>query len=198
MVRYADDVLFSFGSMKEAQVFHERLIARLETFGLTVNEAKTRIIPCGSRIAREYANTGKEMPTFSFLGFLHVWGLSKNRKRNELFWRMKRQTDPKRYRKKLSEIKTHLMKYRHGKGLIPYTISIIRGYMNYFAVNDNFHRIKLFLNAVKRHLFRALNRRSEKRSFTWDRFQKVLDLSNYPKPSILVNLFFESKSYSMK
>lgn len=74
MVRYADDVLFSFGGMKEAKVFHERLIARLETFGLTVNEAKTRIIPCGSRIAKDHAKAGKEMPTFSFLGFLHVWG----------------------------------------------------------------------------------------------------------------------------
>lgn len=111
---------------------------------------------------------------------------------------MKRQTDPKRFRKKLSEIKTHLMKYRHNKGLIPYTISIVRGYMNYYAVNDNLHRIKLFLNAVKRLLYRALNRRSQKRSFTWERLQKVLDLSCYPKPSVLVNLFFASKSYSMK
>lgn len=198
MVRYADDVLFSFGSMKDAKIFHEQLIVRLGIFGLTVNETKTRIIPCGSRIAKDYAKTGKQMPTFSFLGFMHVWGQSKNRKRNEIFWRMKRRTDPKRYRKKLSEIKIHLLRFRHRKGLIAYTTAIVRGYLNYYAVNDNFHRIKLFLNAVKRLLYRALNRRSQKRSFTWERFQKILDLSGYPKASILVNLFFASKSYAMR
>ena len=138
------------------------------------------------------------MPTFTFLGFLHVWGESKNQKRNEIFWRAKRLTDPIRFRKKLLEIKVHLMKYRHMKGLIPYTISIVRGYMNYFAVNDNKHRIGLFLHAVKRILFRALNRRSEKRSFNWERFQKVLDLNGYPEPTVLVNLFFDSKSYAMR
>ena len=198
MVRYADDVLFTLGRMEDAQNFHKQLIARLEAFGLCVNEAKTRIIPCGSRVANWHAKAGKEMPTFSFLGFLHVWGQSMNRKRKEIFWRMKRRTDPIRFRKKLAEIKTHLMKRRHSKGLIPYAISIARGYMNYFAVNDNLHRIRLFLNAVKRLLFRSLNRRSQKRSYTWERFQKVLDLSGYPKPSIFVNLFFASKSYSMK
>jgi RNA-directed DNA polymerase len=198
MVRYADDVLFTFGGIEDAQIFHKCLIARLDAFGLTVNAAKTRIIPCGSRVARWHAKAGKEMPTFSFLGFLHVWGQSMNRKRTETFWRMKRRTDPARFRKKLSEIKTHLMKHRHSKGLIPYTLSIVRGYLNYFAVNDNLDRISQFLAVVKRFLFRALNRRSEKRSYTWERFQKVLDLYGYPRPSILVNLFFASKSYSMK
>ena len=198
MVRYADDVLFTFDSMEEAKLFHRHLIARLEVFGLTVNESKTKIIDCGSRVARWHAQAGKKMPTFSFLGFLHVWGQSKNRKRNEIFWRMKRRTDSVRFRKKLAEIKVHLMKRRHRKGLIPYAIAIVRGYMNYFAVNDNMRRIKQFLKIVKRLLFRALNRRSQKKSFTWERFQKVLDLSGYPQPSILVNLFFASKSYSMQ
>ncbi len=138
------------------------------------------------------------MPTFSFLGFLHVWGQSKNRKRNEMFWRMKRRTDPVRFRKKLAEIKVKLMRNCHRKGLIPYTISIVQGYMNYFAVNDNIRRIRQFLAVVKRLLFRTLNRRSQKRSFTWDRFQQVIDLAGYPRPSILVNLFYVSKSYSMK
>jgi len=197
-VRYADDALFSFDSMKEAEVFHKELIKRLETFGLSVNESKTKIIPCGSRVAREYAKARKKMPTFTFLGFLHVWGKSKNRKRNEIFWRMKRRTDPIRYRKKLADMKTHLMRYRHSKRLIPYTISVIRGYMNYFAVNDNIYRIGSFLTIVKRLLFRALNRRSQKKSYNWERFQKILDLSGYPKASVLVNLFFVSKSYSMK
>jgi RNA-directed DNA polymerase len=85
MVRYADEVLFTFEGIKEAMIFHDILVARLDEYGLAVNAAKTRIIPCGSKVAREYAKAGKEMPTFTFLGFLHVWGQSKNRKRNEIF-----------------------------------------------------------------------------------------------------------------
>lgn len=163
---------FTFGAMGEAQHFHKKMIERLEAYGLAVNADKTRIIPCGSRVARAYAKAGKEMPTLSFLGFMHVWGQSKNRKRNEVFWRMKRRTDPVRFRKKLSEIREHLMKHRHSRKLIPYTILVVRGYMNYFAVNDNKHRIRLFLNAVKRLLFRALNRRSEKKSYNWKGSQR--------------------------
>ena len=118
--------------------------------------------------------------------------------RNEIFWRMKRRTDPVRFRKNLVELKEYLMRYRHNRQHIPYTISIVKGYMNYFAVNDNKHRIALFLNAVNRLLFRALNRRSQKKSYNWERFQEILNLNEYPQPTVLVNLFFASKSYSMK
>ena len=198
MVRYADDVLFTFNCKVDASRFHKQLMERLTTYGLSVNASKTNIIACGSKVAKVYAKQGKKMPTFTFLGFLHVWGRSKNRKRNEIFWRVKRRTDPKRFRKKLKEITTHLMKYRHDKKLIPYTISVVRGYLNYFAVNDNGRRVRQFLRAVKRILFRALNRRSQKRSFTWPRFQQVLDLYRYPKHVPLVNLFFVSKRYTSR
>ena len=74
MVRYADDVLVTFGAMGEAMHFHERLIEHLDAYGLAINADKTRIIPCGSKVARHYAKVGKKMPTLSFLGFLHVGG----------------------------------------------------------------------------------------------------------------------------
>lgn len=77
MVRYADDVLFTLDRREDAFDFHKALIARLQSFGLSVNEAKTRIIPCGSKVARWYANAEKKMPTFTFLGFMHAWGQSR-------------------------------------------------------------------------------------------------------------------------
>ena len=195
MVRYADDVLFTFDTTKSAKYFHGELIKRLTAYGLEVNAAKTKIIPCGPRLATKYAKEGKRMPTFTFLGFLHVWGRSLNRKTGVEFWRIKRRTDPKRFRKKLAEIRSHLFKHRHNKQLIPYTLSVIRGYMGYFAVNDNGPRMKKFLYAVKRFLFEALNRRSNKKSYNWKRFQEILDTNNYPTKVPLVDLFFSSSSY---
>jgi RNA-directed DNA polymerase len=198
MVRYADDVLFTFDSKRDAIQFHALLIARLKEFGLSVNESKTKIIDCGSKIAKQYARQNKSMPTFSFLGFMHVWGRSRNRKRNEIFWRMKRRTDPVRFRKKIFEMKIYLLKNRHSKNLINQTITIVRSYLNYFAVNDNLRRVHQFLRIVKRLLYRALNRRSQKRSLNWIRFQEILDFHKYPKAEVRVNPFFASRTYKVR
>jgi RNA-directed DNA polymerase len=195
MVRYADDVFFTFTSPKSAKLFHGELIKRLEGFGLEVNAAKTKMIPCGTKVAGKYAEIGRKMPTFSFLGFLHVWGRSVNRKAGIEFWRVKRRTDPIRYRKKLAEIRLHLFKHRHDKRLFPYTISVVRGYLEYFAVNDNARRIKMFLQEVKRFLFQALNRRSNKKSYLWKQFTRYLELNHYPTKVALKDLFFVSRSY---
>jgi RNA-directed DNA polymerase len=195
MVRYADDVLFTFDSTKSAKLFHAKLIERLTAFGLEVNAEKTKIISCGTKLAAKYAELGKRMPTFAFLGFLHVWGQSFNRKQGISFWRIKRRTDPKRFRKKLAEVRSHLIKHRHDKELIPYAISVVRGYTRYFAVNDNSARVKKFLHVVRRFLFEALNRRSNKKSYNWTRFQAILDQSRYPKEVPMVNLYFKSSDY---
>lgn len=195
MVRYADDVIFTFESKQGAMTFYAALLRQLEAFGLSVNPEKTRIIDCGSKVAAWYASRGRRMESFSFLGFTHVWGRSLNRKRNETFWRMKRRTDSERMRKKLKLIKENLLKNRHRKRLIQYAIRIVKGYLNYFAVNDNLVQIRKFLMRVRRLIFKALNRRSQRRSFNWAQFQKILDLKKYPKAAIYVNLFFVSKSY---
>lgn len=198
MVRYADDVLFTFGGEAAATYFHRKLIRRLSEFGLTVNAEKTRIIACGSRVAESYAVSGRKMPTFSFLGFLHVWGRSFNKKDKIIFWRMKRRTDSGRFRMKLMKIREHLIRHRHDKNLIPYTVSVVRGYLRYFAVNDNLRRVVAFLRSVKRLLFWVLNRRSQKKSFNWKRFLEILDRNKYPTKVQLVNLFYVSRSYQSR
>jgi RNA-directed DNA polymerase len=58
----------------------------------------------------------------------------------------------------------------------------MRGHFNYFGVTDNSHSLKQFKMAVRRMLFKWLNRRSQKRSFTWKSFLRYE--ARYPLPRV--------------
>ena len=49
------------------------------------------------------------------------------------------------------------------------------GYYNYYGVIGNFGRLEAFYFQVKRLLYKWLNRRSQRRSYTWRGFAQVLD-----------------------
>ena len=63
MVRFADDFIMMFQYQNEAIEVYERLIKRLETFGLEIAKDKTRILPFGRFKGND--------ETFDFLGFTH-------------------------------------------------------------------------------------------------------------------------------
>ena len=47
------------------------------------------------------------------------------------------------------------------------------GYLNYYAITDNAARCNYYLYCVRRILFKWLNRKSQRSSFTWKRFAWV-------------------------
>lgn len=193
MVRYADDAVFSFRSFAQAEQFRRVLEKRLLKYGISINEAKTKTLVAGQRAAAKYQRLGLQMPTFTFLGFLHVWGASMNRKTGNEFWRVKRRTCPIRFRKKLLEIKMDIRKNLHKRRLVARVKRVVLGYLNYFAINDNGKRITQFVDEVRELLFKYLNRRSQRRSFDWPTFNKILIKEEFPRAIILHNLFFNLK-----
>lgn len=190
MVRYADDATFTFRNVIDAERFRSQLEARLSEYGIKLNEGKTAVLPSGRREAERHATLGLRMPSFTFLGFLHVWGASENKKTGKRFWRVKRRTCPTRFKKKLSEIKDHIRKHRHQKDLIQHVKRVVQGHLNYFAITDNSKRISAFTCEVKRMLFKWLNRRSQRRSFDWDQFGQLLKKLAFPEARILHRPFF--------
>jgi group II intron reverse transcriptase/maturase len=195
IVRYADDMVFTTPNEEVAVKLQAALSDRLKEFGLELNPGKTRVLVCGRKPAAALAERGERMPALSFLGFLHVWGKSINRRTGKAFWRIKRRTCPKRFRAKILGIKHFLRKNRHDKQLIERMKAVVRGYLNYFAINDNSRRINQFVAEVRRLIFKWLNRRSQKRSFTWEKFAQILEKVNFPKPVIIHDLFFNSSAY---
>lgn len=79
IVRYADDTVLGFESKTDVDRFLEDLKVRFAKFGLTLNEEKTRVLQFGRFAAAARARQGlSKPPTFDFLGFTHIRGVSRS------------------------------------------------------------------------------------------------------------------------
>lgn len=180
MVRYLDDAIFTFRDLSQSKRFESLLKARIVLFGLELNESKSRIVASGRLQAWLHEQRGEEMPRFSFLGFVHAWGKGWSKKKRKHFYRVKRYSDPKRFRKKLREAKQYIARNRHSKELLPSVKRAVVGYLNYFAINDNRRRCEMFVAEVYQILLKYLNRRSQKKGMSHQRLSIILKEVGYP------------------
>lgn len=187
MVRFADDFVCCFEFEEDAKKFYEALVERLNIFNLTIAEEKTKIIRFGLGSEVEYKRAGlKEPSTFDFLGFRHFWGKGKSGK-----YRLLRKTSPKKFRAKVKEFKMWVRSNRHlpEEELMDGVRRKLRGHYQYYGVSDNFQGIKAYHEAVCNLIWKWRNRRSQKRSFTLEKFKQSLDRNPLPRPQIRVNLY---------
>ncbi len=61
----------------------------------------------------------------------------------------------------------------------------LRGYWNYYGVRGNSESMAQLYHQCLRLLFEWLNRRSQKRSYTWDGFKAMLRMFAIPPPRIV-------------
>jgi group II intron reverse transcriptase/maturase len=196
LVRYADDLVMTALNVAQAQRLHDALSERVRSFGMSLHGGKTRVIPNGPLTAKLAAIRGERVPGFTFLGFLHVWGKSRNRKTGKEFWRVKLRTCPKRFRAKLASVTEYIRKNRHSKTLLVRMKAVVQGYLNYFAINDNLSRVGSFVYWVRRILFKWLCRRSQRCTLTWNEFRSILDRVSFPVPKVQHNLFFSTSAFN--
>ena len=194
IVRYADDFVCCFQHKSEAQQFFHSLKLRLKKFKLEIAEDKTKIIPFGRFAENNAKREGNSKPaTFDFLGFTHYCGKSKQGK-----FRVKRKSSRKKVQGKLRETKEWL-KTNRNKDI--HTImdrfrrSLI-GYYNYYCITDNTQTVNNFKEKIEYLLFKWLNRRSQRKSFTWDKFRHFLNKYPLPSPRIKVNIYDLRKEIS--
>jgi len=184
MVRYADDFVCCFEYEEEAKEFYKGLKERLEKFGLEIAEDKTRILPFG-KYQKEHRKA-EDKRTFDFLGFTHF--CSKGRKGQ---FRVKRKMSHKKLTAKLKAIKEWVKGNRTVD--IKYTMKSLNrklsGLYNYYCITDSTNSMTVFYHRVIQLLYKWLNRRSQKKSFNWEKFQKFL--AKYPvvKPKVKVNIY---------
>ncbi len=188
IVRYADDFIIGAQTKLEAEQILKEIKARLKKFNLEVSAEKTRIIEFG-RYAKENAkNRGKRKPdTFNFLGFTHYIG--KSRKGNFL---IKVRTEKKRRNNALKEMNVWLKKVRSQakiKDIWRVLGSKLRGHYNYYGVSSNSYEIQNFYYRTILMTYKWMNRRSQKRSFNWNSFNKYLHKYPLPKPALAVNMY---------
>jgi RNA-directed DNA polymerase len=182
LCRYADDFIGAFQCKKDAELFYEELGKRLAKFGLEIAKEKTRLISFSKfRI--------NEKTSFEFLGFEYRWGIS--RKGNAI---IKRRTSRKKLRKSLANFKNWCKKSRNKRLWVIFLElnSKLRGYYNYYGVIGNMDGISEFYQQAIKILYKWLNRRSQRKSFVWEGFKKVLKRYRVLKPRIT------ERSYQLK
>jgi len=189
MVRYADDAVFCFQFEAEAREFYTALADRLTQFGLEISKEKSKIIAFGqyaTKKAKDKDGKSGKPETFDFLGFTHYCST-----RQDGSFRVKRKTSNKKYRASLLRVKLWIKENRHfpKKILMDALRRKLLGNYRYYGITDNTRALRSFRQEVRRHLFKFLNRRSQRRSYTWDGFELFLKKYPLPKPKIYVNIF---------
>ena len=184
--RFADDFLACFQYRDDAVAFQERLKDRLEGFSLELSPEKTQCIEFG-RFARENARERGQKPMeFTFLGFTHYCGKTRNG-----YFKVKRRTSRKKMGQSLREF-TEWAKSVRGvlsKGdMLRGAKRKVQGHLSYYAVTDNSDKCSTYLYHVTRILFRWLNRKSQRRAYTWDGYLQALQWVGWPRPIIRKDL----------
>ena len=66
---------------------------------------------------------------------------------------------------------------------------ILVGYYHYYGITDNYKSMSRFRNRVIQLLFFWFNRRSQRKSYTWDCFNEFLRGYPIAKPRIYVSIY---------
>jgi RNA-directed DNA polymerase len=164
MIRYADDFIVAFTNKADAEEFMKVLPIRLEKFGLELSVEKTKLIEFGMKTWR---NGNK----FDFLGFEFRWTKSRKGK----LW-IKMQTSLKKFNNSLDNFKDWIKENRHEKLVVIRDKLIVkcRSYRQHYQVIGNARRVQAFFWKLHGFLFKWLNRRSQKKSYSWQGYNDLL------------------------
>lgn len=186
IIVYADDFVVCFQYEREAKEFYEQLKRRMKHFGLEMEEEKSRLIEFGRYAEEHKRKEGGKPETFTFLGFTHYCSKSRNGK-----FRVKRKTSRKKYQKKSKELhqKIKQMRGMKSKDMVRKLNEILTGYYHYYGITDNSKSLRRMYQEVKRSLYYWLNRRSQKRSYTWEGYKEMLRAYPLKNPKIYVSIF---------
>ena len=180
--RFADDFIACFQYKEEAESFRNRLRDRLEGFGLQLAEEKTQCIQFG-RFARENARKHSEKPKeFTFLGFTHYCG-----KTQTGYFKVKRKTSHKKLGMSLRKFTEWAKRSRNvlKKGeMLKQARARVVGHLSYYAITDNLERCNDYIYYATRILFKWINRKSQRKAYTWDSFSQALAWVDWPAPRI--------------
>lgn len=184
--RFADDFLACFQYREDARVFLGQLSERLDKFGLQLATEKTRCLEFG-RFARSQAYKRGEKPKeFTFLGFTHYCGKTKAG-----HFKVKRRTSRKTLGQSLHRFADWARQARHrlSKGeMLRQAKSRMVGHLNYYAITDNSEQCNNYVYHATRILFKWLNRKSQRKAYTWAGFKHALMWVGWPTPSIRKDL----------
>jgi RNA-directed DNA polymerase len=182
LVRFCDDFVMLFAHRVDAERVLRVLGKRLGRFGLQTHPDKTRLVDF--RPAQEStAEVAETLPTtFVFLGFLHIWSVS--RKGNKV---MRQFTAKERLARSLKKFNKQCRRMMHWPLTAQHEVlcQMLKGHYGYFGITGNFRRLKRLHRRVTRVWRKWLSRRSWKSNLNWKQFARVLERFALPVPRII-------------
>lgn len=164
LIRYADDFVVAFQYRDEAREFYRMLTPRLKRFNLDVAPEKTAL----KRFSRFHPG---QQRYFEFLGFRFYWAADLKGEP-----RLRRRTAPKKHKAVLRDFYVWIKENRHRRLnlLMPLLKRRLDGLRNYFGLPDNSLSMGRIYDLILNSLYKWLNRRSQRRSFTWSGMMVML------------------------
>src|SRR3989304_3303211 len=183
LFRYADDAVICCQYEADANRIRQTLAKRLEKFGLQLNEEKTKLVAFDKKAATQ----GVKQETFDFLGFTFYWGKART---GRIVPKLK--TRSKTKKAKLTRVKEWIKLVGMQKPLREIWKIFrakLRGHIQYYGVSHNCAQVNIFLQGATRIVFKWLNRRSQRKSFTWENFQIFMKKNPIPEARIVHRMF---------
>ncbi len=183
MIVYADDIVICCQKNHDAERVKIALGRRLAKYNLRMNEDKTKLV----KFSKRKQKRGDAQETFDFLGFTFYIGKSRKG-----YYVIRVKTNGKRFRSKLKKVNEWARTIRNKmslKEIIKIAASKARGHIQYYGVSHNFENVDAFIFRVIGVLFKWMNRRSQRKSFTWEKFLLLLDRVSFPKAKVCHKLF---------
>jgi group II intron reverse transcriptase/maturase len=187
LVNYADDFVAGFQYKSEAEMYYAKLKERMAHFNLELEDSKSRLIEFGRFAEQNRKAKGLGKPeTFDFLGFTFFMG--KSRKGYPL---PKVKTSRKKFEKSLKSFKTWLYanKEQPAQMIVGQLNVKLVGYYRYYGVSFNSYKLVAFLHRVQQFLYKVMNRRGCRRTYTWNGFVDMLKVYPLAKPKIYFALY---------
>ncbi len=181
--RYADDLVICCRYEEDAKRIKSVLGKRLAKYKLEVNEEKTSMV----NFSKSNHRRGIKQGSFEFLGFRFYLGKSL---KGVVIPKLK--TSGKRFRSKLNNVKAWAKQIRNKIPLgeiWKIFCAKLRGHVQYYGVSFNFKMVAKFLNEAKKIIFKWLNRRSQRKSFDWNKFDLFVKKHPPPCAKIVHRLF---------
>ena len=187
LIRFADDMVFTFERQDEANRFFNVLPKRLSKYGLEMHVEKSQLIRAGLGAAQRAHQQGSRLPTFNFLGFTCYWGQSRKG-----FWRLKLTSRRDRFTTKLKGLREFLkdnLNTKHTGETLKTVMRVVKGWINYHNVSDNGRKVEAFRKHSMRIIFKWINRKGGRRSMSWERFNQVLKAIGFPKAGKIISMY---------
>ena len=187
LTRYADDFVCTVRFADDARRIEQALKNRFNKYGLEIHPTKSRTISFG-RFERQNAKKQNRRPnTFDFLGFTHYCDKSRRGK-----FKLGRKTSRKKFTAKCKELNDWLRAIRNRVATKEWWKTLrakLRGHSQYYGVSENYVSIAQYYKLALRMVKKWLNRRSQKKTMNWEKFNNYLKCYPLPKPSIKHNFY---------